>query len=196
MNDEIILYPKHYHQILEDTDSLEFNQLSSSQVGSLLSTLAAAKPNGCFLELRTGSGLSTSWLLHGMEKNSSLITVDEDSQLINIAKKHFSSDIRVNFIESKGENVILNTAPNSIDFIFADTWPGKYFYLDETLSLLKKNGLYIIDDMLPQENWPDKHAEKAAKLIEYLESRDDIILSKLCWSTGIIICTKIDHDEN
>ena len=44
--------------------------------------------------------------------------------------------------------------------------------------------------MLPQDNWPEGHAEKAANLIKYLENRNDIILTKICWSTGIIVCTK------
>ncbi len=186
------LFPQHFHEILSDTQSLGFNQLSDSSIGSLLSTLSASKPGGHFLELGTGTGLSTSWLLHGMDIISSLISIDEDQQLLSIAKKYLHSDKRVKFVQGKGEDIILNTDSASIDFIFADTWPGKYFYLDETLSLLKTGGLYIIDDMLPQDNWPKNHAEKAKNLIHSLENRNDIILSKLCWSTGIIICTKIN----
>ncbi len=186
------LFPKHFHEILSDSQSLGFNQLSDSSIGSLLSTLSASKPNGRFIELGTGTGLSTSWLLHGMDKISSLISVDEDQQLLSIAKKYLDSDERVKFVQGKGEDIILNTEPGSIDFIFADTWPGKYYYLDETLSLLKTGGLYIIDDMLPQDNWPEKHTEKAQNLIHSLENRSDIILSKLCWSTGVIVCTKIN----
>jgi len=56
--------------------------------------------------------------------------------------------------------------------------------------MLNKGGLYIIDDMLPQSNWPDGHQEKAVKLIEYLENRTDLILTKQVWATGIIIGVK------
>ncbi len=62
--------------------------------------------------------------------------------------------------------------------------------LDETLALLNPGGLYIIDDMLPQPNWPEGHAAKATKLIEDLEARKDLMLTKQHWSTGIIICVK------
>lgn len=47
--------------------------------------------------------------------------------------------------------MILNTSVESMDLIFADTWPGKYKHLEGTLSLLKKGGL--IDDMIAQDNW-------------------------------------------
>jgi len=125
-----------------------------------------------------------------MDKNSTLQTVDNDEVLVNIAKKYLADDSRVDFLIENGENLILNTKPNSIDFIFADTWPGKYSYLEETLNLLKSGGIYIIDDMLPQENWPDGHNVKVDNLVKYLENRDDLSCTKLKWSTGIIICVK------
>jgi hypothetical protein len=31
--------------------------------------------------------------------------------------------------------------------------------------MLKPGGLYVIDDMLPQPNWPEGHAAKAEVLI-------------------------------
>lgn len=76
------------------------------------------------------------------------------------------------------------------DLIFADTWIGKYTGLEETLNLLKPGGLYVIDDMLPQANWPDGHESNVQKLIQALESNQDLILTKLDWASGIIIATK------
>jgi predicted O-methyltransferase YrrM len=190
MKDKVAGFPKRYKEILEDTNRIEFDQLSDSMTGSLLSTLSASKPNGSFLELGTGSGLSTAWILQGMDAGSTLKTIDNNGKLVAIAKQHLGSDQRAKFIVGRGEELILSTETGSVDFIFADTWPGKYNHLEETLSLLKVGGIYIIDDMLPQDNWPDGHEEKASKLIEYLENRDDLFLTKMCWSTGIIICTK------
>jgi predicted O-methyltransferase YrrM len=190
MKDTIETYPKHFQKIMEATKNIGFEQLSDTQLGSLLSTLVASKPNSKILELGTGSGLSTVWILNGMDKNSTLQTVDNDEQLVNIAKQYLSNDKRVEFFIENGEDLILRTKPNSIDFIFADTWPGKYNHLEETLNLLKSGGIYLIDDMLPQENWPDGHNIKVDNLIQYLENRDDLNCTKLNWSTGIIICTK------
>lgn len=190
MKDNIEIYPKYFQEIMEATKNIGFEQLSDTQLGSLLSTLVASKPNSKILELGTGSGLSTVWILNGMDKNSTLQTVDNDEQLVNIAKQYLSNDKRVEFFIENGEDLILRTKPNSIDFIFADTWPGKYNHLEETLNLLKSGGIYLIDDMLPQENWPDGHNIKVDNLIQYLENRDDLNCTKLNWSTGIIICTK------
>ena len=62
--------------------------------------------------------------------------------------------------------------------------------LEEALTMLNCGGLYIIDDMLPQPNWPEGHAEKAILLVEILEQRDDLVLTKLNWATGIVIAVK------
>ncbi len=190
MKDKIKIYPKYFKEIMEGTKNIRFDQLSDCQLGSLLSTLITSKPNSKIIELGTGSGLSTVWILEGMDNNSTLQTVDNDEQLVNIAKQYLSNDKRVEFFIENGEDLILRTQPNSIDFIFADTWPGKYNHLEETLNLLKSGGIYLIDDMLPQENWPDGHNVKADNLVQYLENRDDLNCTKLNWSTGIIICTK------
>ena len=190
MKDTVNEFPQAFDSILDETNRVNFEQLSDPLLGSLLSTLAATKPGGRFLELGTGSGLSTAWILRGMDSGSSLISIDNDEKLVSIAIQYNGNDKRVKFVVGKGEDLILGTPEKSIDFIFADTWPGKYNHLEETLLLLKQGGLYIVDDMSPQDNWPEGHDKKVNSLIEYLENRDDLLITKMSWSTGVIICTK------
>ena len=181
--------------IEKETKAIGFDQTSDVQVGALLSTLVASKPDAKILELGTGSGLSTAWIAYGMDKKSHLITVDNDEKLVNIAKKYLGSDSHIDFRVSLGEEVIDETEKNSIDFIFADTWPGKYYYLDEALKLLKVGGIYVIDDMLPQANWPEGHDKKVDALIETLKCRDDLHITQMDWATGVVLCTKIERNE-
>jgi len=62
--------------------------------------------------------------------------------------------------------------------------------LQETLSLLKEGGFYVIDDMNPQPNWPNGHEEKANGLLDHLSQRNDLMVTFLDWSTGIVVGTK------
>lgn len=157
---------------------------------SLLRTLASSKPSGKFLELGTGTGLSTAWILDGMDNESFLTSIDNDPLFLKIAKENLGDDHRLDLVLTDGDTWVKENADQKFDYIFADTWPGKYLLLNEVLSMLNKGGLYIIDDMLPQPNWPEGHQEKAIKLVEYLESRDDIFLTKQVWATGIIIAVR------
>ncbi len=163
---------------------------SDIYIGSLLRTLISSKPGGNFLELGTGMSLSLSWMVDGMDSSSRLISLDNDPQLIQIAREFFATDERIQLHCVDGEKWIREYEGEYFDLIFADTWPGKYFVLEETLALLNNGGLYIIDDMNPQPNWPDGHAEKVRNLISYLENACDLMTSWLDWSTGVMICTK------
>jgi len=164
-----------------------FNMASKIQTGSLLRFLCASKPAGRFLELGTGTGLATSWMLEGMDKDSHLISVDNDASLLDIAKHYLGNDPRVEFVLAEGIDVIKAQPAQSFDLIFADAWDGKYYHLEQTIGLLNKGGIYIIDDMLPQENWPDGHQDKADALIRTLEAHKDLHIVKMCWASGIIV---------
>jgi len=183
-------YPKAYLTILESTKDSEFSMASDALTCALLRTLACTKPGGHFLELGTGTGLSTSWILDGMDKDSVLISIDNDDRFLSIAKRFLAHDNRLDLICIDGGEWVDKNKGKKFDYIFADTWHGKYLMLDEVLAMLNPGAFYIIDDMLPQPNWPEGHQEKAIKLIEDLEKRNDLLITKQCWATGIVIVTK------
>ncbi len=194
MEDEHNLYPpKILSAIMVDTQKLDFKMASEPMVGSLLRTLAASKAKGRFLELGTGTGLSTAWLLDGMSSDSTLVTMDNDQTLLDVAQRHLGDDSRLSVVCDDGDHFVqsLSSKGERFDFIFADTWAGKYRCLEETLSMLNRHGLYVIDDMLPQPNWPEDHPPKVESLLGFLEKHNDFVITKMAWSCGVVICTKI-----
>jgi predicted O-methyltransferase YrrM len=184
--------PAQYETIAKATQALSFNMASDLYTGSLLKTLVATKKGGHMLELGTGSGLATSWILSGMDKAAKLVTVENNELLLNIAQQQLA-DSRVAFVLADAYEWIQNYAGAPFDLVFADAMPGKYDLFEETIALIKEGGLYVIDDMLPQPNWPDGHAERVEQFIARLENRNDLVLTKMNWSTGIIIAAKIYH---
>lgn len=191
MNNEIKqTVPLAYSKINEATIASGFTMASDIMTCSLLRTLAASKPSGKFLELGTGTGLSTAWILDGMDNNSSLISIDNDNRVLEVARQFLGNDKRLELVSTDGAVWVNNHANQRFDYIFADTWHGKYLLLEEVLAMLNRGGLYIIDDMLPQPNWPEGHHEKATNLVNYLDKREDLLLTKQVWATGIIIATK------
>ena len=182
--------PVQYENIAEATKAIAFNMASDMQTGSLLKTLAASKLSGRILELGTGTGLATSWIVDGMDERTKLITIENNTLLLDIARKALQ-DSRVEFVWADGYAWIQTYSGEKFDMVFADAMPGKYDLFEETIGLVKVGGFYIIDDMLPQPNWPEDHADKVERFIGELGKRNDILLTKLNWSTGIIIVTKI-----
>ncbi|MEP2278138.1 class I SAM-dependent methyltransferase [Maribacter sp.] len=191
MNDTNIQdIPKIHTEIIRKSEEIGFTMPSDLYVGSFLKTLIASKPSGRFLEIGTGIGLSLSWMIEGMDADSKLISVDNDQELISIATSYFGDDNRVEVVCKDGTDWIKEYSGAKFDLIFADAWPGKYSEIDEVLDLINVGGFYIIDDMTKQPNWPAGHENNVIELTAYLEQRKDLQLTKMNWSTGLIMAVK------
>ena len=155
------------------------------------SSLSGKVPRGQFLEIGTGTGLSLSWIVEALDKDSKVISIDNNESYQLIAKKYFDNDSRVTIICQDGSKWINTNQDKRFDLIFADAWHGMYENLDQTLNLLKVGGIYLIDDMLPQTNWPAGHQDNVARLVNHLDSLENFKVTKMNWSTGLIIVTKM-----
>jgi predicted O-methyltransferase YrrM len=191
MTDSNILdIPKMHREMVKKSAEIGFSMPSDLYVGTLLKTLITSKRKANILELGTGIGLSLSWIIDGMDVDSRLTTVDSDPQLIEIAKKNFGHDHRVAIVCTDGTQWIKECKGAKFDLIFADTWPGKYGAIEEILDMVKLGGFYVIDDMSVQPNWPEGHQLNVDRLVDYLEKREDFNLTKMNWSTGLIIAVR------
>ena len=169
---------------------MDFKMGSDALTGNLLQTLAATKPKGWFLEIGTGTGLSAAWILNGIDSQSTLLSVDNNPDLVSVAEKFLGSDPRLTLRVTDGGEFIKSLAGQTFDFIFADSWPGKYNTLEETLRLVALGGFYVVDDMLPQPNWPEGHQLLVDELLEKLEALKGFHIWKMNWSTGVVVCTR------
>lgn len=189
-DDEFVRRPPALDAILSETNALGFTMASEARVGALLSALAASKPAGRLLELGTGTGHGTAWLLSGMDKRATLDTVDTDAAVVAVAQRNLSADSRVTFHIGDGAEFVQRAPRDSFDLIYADAWPGKFSHLDEALALLRPGGIYVIDDLLPQPNWPEGHAPKVPVLIDNLEQRPEFVTSRLAWASGLMLVVR------
>jgi predicted O-methyltransferase YrrM len=193
LNANAQLLPGVIAAIEEATRAINFTMGSDLLTGSLLRTLAAAKPAGTLLELGTGTGLGTAWLLDGMDAAARLTSVDQNPQTAAIARRFLDIDPRVTFVTMEGNAFIesmIQRGPG-YDLIFADMRPGKFQHIAETLGLLKVGGLYVVDDLLPLPAWADEHVGRVAALIRMLEQRPDLRVTRLNCSTGLLVAAKI-----
>ena len=189
-DNEIARRPAALEAILAETSALGFTMASEPKVGALLAALAASKPGGRLLELGTGTGHGTAWLLSGMDQRATLDTVDNDASVAAVAQRNLTSDFRVTFHIADGAEFVQRAPRSAFDLIYADAWPGKFSHLDETLALLRPGGIYVIDDLLPQPNWPDGHAPKVPVLIDSLERRPEFVTTRLAWASGLMLVVR------
>ena len=187
----LITPPPTIASILEETERLKFGMPSEPLVGALLRVLAASKPGGRFLELGTGTGIATAWILSGMSQDSTLISVDTDLTAQNVAKQILGYDKRLQLVNADGLDYLGKQPVRSFDLVFADAMPGKYEGLTLSLDLVKPGGFWIGDDLLPQPNWPEGHAAKVPVLLNELAKHPEFAVLPLAWASGAVIAVRL-----
>ena len=64
---------------------------------------------------------------------------------------------------------------------------GKFTDLERALALLRPGGIFLVDDLLPQESWPLGHAPKVPELMRDLEAHAGLANVRLAWASGLLI---------
>jgi predicted O-methyltransferase YrrM len=176
--------------LLERSRELNFTMASEPKTGALLRVLAASKPGGRLLELGTGTGVGTAWMLAGMDAASTLVSVDTNLSFQAVARRVFGGDARLTLVLEDAVDFLSRQPRASFDLVFADALRGKFEGLDETLAVVKPGGFFVIDDLLPQPSWPEGHAEKIEPLIEQLAAHEQFQSVAMAWASGIIVAVK------
>src|SRR5215471_16039565 len=95
-----IVPPPQLAFLQERTRAIGFNMACENTAGALLRALAASKRGRRMLELGTGTGVGTAWLLDGMDPTSRLITVDINAGYQQVAREAFAGDKRLKIVNS------------------------------------------------------------------------------------------------
>jgi predicted O-methyltransferase YrrM len=177
-------------RILKRTSELGFELASEDRTCALLRTLAASKPGGRFLELGTGTGVATAWVLDGMDATSQFVSVDVDVKVQESAREALGHDARLTLVLEDAAAFLERQPAASFDFVFADAMRGKYENLDDALRVVRAGGFYIIDDMLPQSNWPEGHGPRVLRLLDTLAAHPDFEIIPMAWASGLVVAVR------
>lgn len=170
--------------------ALGFEQSSVAGVGRLLAVLAASVPeHGRILEIGTGVGAATAWMVDGLAGRSDVevVTVESDPTL---SRESAEGDwpAWVRFAVGDALEVIPNLG--QFDLVFADAVAGKWYGLDVTINALSPRGVLVVDDMLPPR-WADaEHELRTREVREMLLHHERLTSVEMDWSTGLIVSTR------
>ena len=158
--------------------------------GSLLAVLAAAVPaNGRVLELGTGTGAGTAWIVHGLRERDDVevVTVEIDAATAALAAQ-YRCPPQVGLLT--GDALEVTRRAGRFDLIFADAQGGKWEGLDATVAALRPGGQLLVDDMTPGEFADEHHARKTAEVRSRLLGHPDLVSVEIAWSSGLILSTR------
>ena len=173
----------------------DFPMSCDDKTGAFIRALAASRPLGTVLELGTGVGVSTSWLLDGLASGTRLVTVEKDQGLSDLAKSYLGGDLRIAFHVQDASGFLsdmVEVGVQKFDLIFADAPAGKYRDLDKTIELLGDGGMVVFDDMRIEADWRQGRVERAQALRANLLQYPALRVSELDVGSGIILAVKGD----
>ena len=146
-------------------------------VGRLLAVLAAAVPEGGrVLEMGTGVGMATAWIVTGLgdRRDVEVVTVERDPRLAESLRAWpwpaFVRLLQADALDALGR---LGT----FDLVFPDSHAGKYLGLDRTLAALRPGGMLLVDDMTPMPaaggegtSWQQSCAGRCSAILSFKRS--------------------------
>ncbi|MDK2804845.1 O-methyltransferase [Thermoanaerobacterium thermosaccharolyticum] len=175
---------------IEDYANKNFIPIVKPEVAKFLETIIKIKQPENILEIGTAIGYSSIVMLSAYE-NSKVFTIEKDMDMAEIAKENFIKASLLNRVELiKGDALdVLPCLNRKYDLIFIDASKGHYKeFFDESLKVLKHNGVLICDNILYKGYVVNEvHVKHKRRTIVY-RMRDFIsyILNKTGISTSII----------
>ncbi len=132
--------------------------------GAALRLLAATIGARSVVELGTGAGVGSVWLLRGMRPDGVLTTIDVEPEHHRAARETFAAagfaGNRVRLISGRALEVLPRLTDGAYDLVFCDAEKTEYAgYLDQAFRLLRPGGLVAFDNAL----WHDRVADPAQR---------------------------------
>jgi len=130
-------------------------------VGTTLAVLATAVNARAVVEIGTGAGVSTLWLLAGMRPDGVLTSVDFDGEHQRAARLALvEAEIptsRARLINGSASDVLPRLADGGYDLAFCDAAPGQYLdYLSHLRRVLRPGGVLVWHGLLWRERVTDR----------------------------------------
>jgi demethylmenaquinone methyltransferase/2-methoxy-6-polyprenyl-1,4-benzoquinol methylase len=159
-------------------------------VGRLLAVLAAHLPEGArVLELGTGTGVGTAWIVSGLANRADVTVTSVEKDPANAALA--AGGNWPSFVDLRHGDALDVLAEGAMfDLIFADAPGGKHDGLDRTLAALRPHGLLVVDDMDPQPDWDDALRAAQDKVRQRLSPAAGLTVAELAIGSGVILSAR------
>jgi demethylmenaquinone methyltransferase/2-methoxy-6-polyprenyl-1,4-benzoquinol methylase len=176
---------------MERADRVGFTLSSEAGVGRLLMTLAAAvRPGGRILEIGTGVGVGTAWLVEGLGSRTDveLVTLEFDPQRARVAAEAgWPPSVR----PIVGDALVELEKLGVFSLIFPDAEAGKLYGLDKTLAALEPNGLLVMDDMRFQGR-SQVVEDGVVQARKQLLADDRYVCAEITnWASGLMLAARV-----
>ena len=163
---------------------------TSPGTGAYLRFLAHLISAQAVVEVGTGSGVGSLWLLRGMIENGTLTSIDDEAEHARIARIAFAeSDIspqRYRLITNPVMDVMSKLTDRAYDLVVLRHDPEDLgFSIDHAQRMLRTGGVLVIDNFFGGGKVPDP-AQRDSRTIALREAGRVVRAASAIWITSLI----------
>lgn len=163
---------------------------TSPGTGAYLRFLAHLISAQAVVEVGTGSGVGSLWLLRGMIENGTLTSIDDEAEHARIARIAFTdSDIspqRYRLITNPVMDVMSKLTDRAYDLVVLRHDPEDLgFSIDHAHRMLRTGGVLVIDNFFGGGKVPDP-AQRDSRTIALREAGKSVRAATTTWITSLI----------
>jgi predicted O-methyltransferase YrrM len=168
--------------------------------GAALTALAAAAGARAVVEIGTGAGVGSIYLLRGMRPDGVLTTIDVEPEHHRAARETYAEagigSSRVRLISGRALDVLPRLTDGAYDLVFCDADKSEYAgYLEQALRLLRPGGTVVFDNAL----WHDRVADPTERdddtvsireLGKAVREDEGLVSAMLAAGDGLLVAVK------
>jgi predicted O-methyltransferase YrrM len=163
---------------------MAFARSSIREVGRLLATLAASRPDGRLAEIGTGTGVGAAWIVSALGPDASFVTAEADDDRAPACAELFSEFRNVRVLHGDWHEVMPPEAPFDLLFFDGGGWkrsapPQMRAESERALELVAPGGVVAMDNLTPEHLWPEDGPKWPEALREFWLANDALMATEV-----------------
>ncbi|WP_445480658.1 O-methyltransferase [Lysinibacillus irui] len=166
-----------------------FEHSCTDEVGRLLSVLVGQIKTGKILEIGTGFGIGSSWILSAIRPSVHFISVDHSKEKIELVRQNIHHT-QADFVFGDWKD-LMKSGP--FHLIFADAAAAKSIEAESLFECLDQGGLLLMDDFTPEEHFPKEWQGKPDTVREFWLNHPQLTATEIYVTptSSVILATRI-----
>jgi predicted O-methyltransferase YrrM len=174
----------------KNAEKAGFTNSCTNEFGRFLYTLVG-QVKGSILEIGTGYGVSTAWIISAMSSEVNLVSVDINQEQVS----HSNQLLHQKGIEFMcGDwKELLKRGP--YNFIFADVRDAKRENAEKLFDSMAVGGMLVMDDFTPEEYWPEDWKGKPDTIREFWLNHPKLAATEILVTPreAVIVASKLSE---
>jgi len=197
-SEDLASEPAHIAKARRSAEELGVESVTVA-TGNQLATIAALSGAKSMVEIGTGAGVSSLWLLSASDE-STLTTIDEEPEYQNVARENFKAAAilpsRVRVITGRASSVLGNMAEAAYDLVFLDLDPNDLSaVLNQAIAIAKPGGVIILAhalwrDRVPNPALREDETDAIRKVINHFASDEGYLTTMSMVGDGLLVVAK------